>query len=557
MPSARPSLLGLLLLVALACAAEPPSPATGSDAGVPVGAGDLDGDLVGSADDCDDRDPSVWQVRMLYRDLDGDGHGAGTSVPVCTGYYLPAGYSLLGDDCDDANPAAYKTRPLFADLDGDGFGAGDPVEVCASEMATPPGYAAVGGDCAPRDRLRWRLLPYAFRDADGDGLPVPEAGTVCAGLDLPQGYATFQGPAGVDCDDANPLVFWSQTGYLDADHDGVGSGPPLALCTDGTLPAGYAATGSDCAPDDPTRWQELPYLHVDRDGDGFTVPSAGVVCAGPWLPAGYSVVPNGQDCDDADSHLWAWRAGYLDADHDGVGAGPAVQVCSAAALPADYAAQAGDCAPDDPSRWRSYAFAFRDLDGDGYTVPESGTLCFGDAPPAGYLTSAGRGPDCDDGDPAIHATVVAYLDADGDEVGAGPAESFCTDGSVPAGYALRGGDCAPDDKQRWQLLSYAYVDRDADGFTAAESGQVCAGGTLPDPYRAVANGKDCDDADPRLHRWVVLYRDLDGDGVGAGPREVQCLADEIPAGWSIRGYDVDDADPVVQDGPGGLMVGLF
>jgi hypothetical protein len=34
--------------------------------------------------------------------------------------------------------------------------------------------------------------------------------------------------------------------------------------------------------------------------------------------------------------------------------------------------------------------------------------------------------------------------------------------------------------------------------------------------------------------------------MGAGPRSVQCLGDSLPAGWSTLGFDVDDADAVVQ-----------
>lgn len=544
MPFARRLLLGLAV-AALGCSSEPPRP-SGPDAGVPVSAGDLDGDGIAVAEDCNDRDPSVWQLRRLYRDLDGDGHGAGAPVSVCTGYDVPSGYSTLGDDCDDANPTVWKQRRLFVDLDGDGVGAGDLVEVCTGEATIPVGYAERDGDCAPQDPTRWQLLPYAYRDADGDGSMAPEAGTICSGAALPPGYGTSPGPGGLDCDDANPLVYASLIAYLDADHDGIGSGPPLTLCTDGTIPVGYAPTAGDCAPDDATRWQELPYAYVDRDGDGFTVASSGVVCSGVGLPAGYAVIPNGEDCDDADPRVWAWRTGYLDADGDGVGAGSPVEVCSSAQLPAAYAAQGGDCAPDDRTRWRSYAYAFRDADGDGYTVAETGTLCIGAAPPSGYLTSAAKGSDCDDEDPARHATLVAYADSDGDGVGAGAPVTFCTDGSVPAGYALGRGDCAPDDPTRWQLLSYTYVDRDGDGFTVPEIGQVCTGAALPDPYRAVPSGNDCDDTNPLLRRWVVLYRDLDGDGVGAGPRSVQCLGDSLPAGWSILGYDVDDADAAVQ-----------
>ncbi|HWE28901.1 MAG TPA: hypothetical protein VHB97_12910, partial [Polyangia bacterium] len=121
-----------------------------------------------------------------------------------------------------------------------------------------------------------------------------------------------------------------------------------------------------------------------------------------------------------------------------------------------------------------------------------------------------------------------------------------TDGSTPAGYALTGTDCAPADATRWQELAYSYVDNDGDGYTVGLSGQVCAGATLPKPYATVANGNDCNDADPSLYRYVVLYTDADGDGVGTMPRQIPCLGATLPAGWSIYGDDVDDTDPTQQ-----------
>jgi len=176
--------------------------------------------------------------------------------------------------------------------------------------------------------------------------------------------------------------------------------------------------------------------------------------------------------------------------------------------------------------------------------------CRDPAPPGpldadGDGTSAGY--DCDDANPSVYRTVTAYPDADGDGVGSGSASSFCTDGAAPAGHALQEGDCAPADPAAWRWIDL--VDRDGDGFTAVDPARVCAGDVPPDPYRAVAQGNDCDDADPALLRWVVVYRDQDGDGVGARPRSITCLGEAIPTGWSRLGYDVDDLDPSVASDP--------
>ena len=66
---------------------------------------------------------------------------------------------------------------------------------------------------------------------------------------------------------------------------------------------------------------------------------------------------------------------------------------------------------------------------------------------------------------------------------------------------------------------------------------------MPKPYLAAAHGNDCDDLSLARWKWAVLYRDLDGDGVGLSPREISCRDDSIPDGWSIYGDDPDDADP--------------
>lgn len=59
------------------------------------------------------------------------------------------------------------------------------------------------------------------------------------------------------------------------------------------------------------------------------------------------------------------------------------------------------------------------------------------------------------------------------------------------------------------------------------------------PFRTAASGKDCDDADRALTRFVVLYPDQDDDGVGVPARAILCLGATIPTGQSLHGYDPD------------------
>lgn len=170
----------------------------------------------------------------------------------------------------------------------------------------------------------------------------------------------------------------------------------------------------------------------------------------------------------------------------------------------------------------------RDVDGDGFPA----------------------GADCDDSDPLVHTPVMVYLDADGDGVGAGIPITICSNGSVPPGYSLVGTDCAPNDPTAWRAVSSLPVDRDGDGITVVEPVQLCLGDTAPAPYVTVEMGNDCDDANPSLFQWVPLYRDQDGDGIGAGSRAISCIGTERPAAWSRIGADFNDLDPTTWRDPG-------
>ncbi len=425
-------------------------------------------------------------------------------------------------------PSALPDAPALADEDRDGYPA--------------------DGDCDDQNPARWILRDYAHRDADGDTRTVPSEGTVCSGTTLPEGY--FTAPQGTDCDDADPLAFQMVSGYLDADRDGFGDGELLSFCTSGALPTGHVATAGDCAPADATAWRVHTYAFRDEDGDGAVIVSVGTVCAGATLPAGYLLQRPGArplDCDDANAAIFESLGGYVDADGDGFGTGQLITFCTAGALPAGHATTAGDCAPATPTAWTMRSYTHRDVDGDGAAISSPGEVCSGAALPAGYLPQApaGRPLDCDDGDAQIFESMTVYADGDGDGFGAGAAQQVCTDGTSPPGTSILSTDCDDGAAERWMSLTYVAVDQDGDGVTTPAAGARCTAGLLLPPYYASAIGNDCDDGDPTLRRFTVLYRDGDGDGAGASPRQVRCLGASIPGGFSVRGYDEDDADPAV------------
>ncbi|HEY0987479.1 MAG TPA: hypothetical protein VGD80_10530 [Kofleriaceae bacterium] len=315
---------------------------------------------------------------------------------------------------------------------------------------------------------------------------------------------------------------------IDVDHDGV----PVDV---------------DCDDNDPDVWQNLAYSFRDADGDGRTVAASGVVCSGFVLPPGYSTVAGDPDCDDGNAAVFALLVGFADRDGDGFGDGIATPFCTAGTLPAGFVPIDGDCDADDPARWVNRPYSFRDADGDGAAVPETGQVCSGDALPPGYLTTApvGRPLDCDDGNPAISIPLTVFADGDGDGIGAGAGQPACTDGSPPPGFSLTGTDCDDLDPAVFVSLVYTAVDFDADTFTIPAMGTRCTAGTLLPPFFAAPHGNDCDDHDPALTHFAVLYPDGDHDGVGAPPRQVLCLGATTPDGLVSRGYDEDDADPHV------------
>lgn len=353
-------------------------------------------------------------------------------------------------------------------------------------------------DCDDNDPIVWQNLAYSFRDADGDGHTVAIVGMICSGASLPAGYSTVPGKP--DCDDADLTVFTRVTGFVDADGDGVGDGLAMSFCTAGDLPAGFVAVGGDCAPVDPTRWQNLPYSFRDADRDGAVVAEVGVVCSGATLPAGYlTAAPGGLslDCDDTNPAVSIALTIFVDADRDGFGAGASQIACTGGAPPVGFSTSGTDCDDTDGSVWASLMYTAVDFDGDGFTTPALGMRCT-----SGVLL------------PPYYAAPI-------------------------------GNDCDDADATRWALLTYRAIDGDGDGFTVPASGQLCTNGTLPPPFLASERGNDCNDADPTLTRFAVLYPDQDGDGVGAPPRQILCIGTTLPAGLVTGGYDEDDTDPTV------------
>jgi hypothetical protein len=255
-------------------------------------------------DDCNDNDPTVWQITTYYADADGDGYGdLATPTMSCT-VRPPTGFALDGSDPDDGNP---QITPL--DTDGD--------------------LVANANDCAASDATRWRIATL-YTDADGDHYTVGAGTSQCIGMLAPAGTSLVStNPQ--DCNDQDPAVALMRTVWPDGDGDGAGYGAATQMCVSAP-PPGYAVNNIDCNDSDPT----VRYLiggYLDGDGDGFGTGAQQTFCAAQ-LPSGYANQTN--DCNDADPTVHGRVYGWVDADGDGYGVAPYTGVC-ATSLPAGYA----------------------------------------------------------------------------------------------------------------------------------------------------------------------------------------------------------------------------
>jgi hypothetical protein len=221
---------------------------------------------------------------------------------------------------------------------------------------------AVPFDCNDNDAVRSTTLSFQARDQDADGYVLAEAGSLCTGGSLPEGYLATAGSAAVDCDDTSAAVWRVVPVYVDADGDSVGAGSPLNRCIGAQPSPGISFAASDCAYDDAAVYASLAYGARDDDFDGHMRSEIGTICTAGTLPAGYAeAVPAGTapDCDDGDATHWRVVALYQDGDGDGVGRGTFELSCIGTSAPTGMSLLGYDPLdfPNDPN-----SFAVSDFD---------------------------------------------------------------------------------------------------------------------------------------------------------------------------------------------------
>ena len=315
-------------------------------AGASLPAGYVDND-----EDCNDGLDSLYQLLPGYVDNDLDGHGAGNLLWVCSGGSLTSGFVTNADDCDDQNPQLTTWRFTSYDRDQDGYPESAAVQTCEGTATGPTQWQAPACD--------------AFT-------PCPN-GTQC---DLDDRVCQ---PDEVDCDDDDASVFVEKVIFVDVDGDGHGSDASERRCVGEHPPEGWSFSSDDCddTPVVGVSRHEWGSRYVDQDGDGYTAGGLVEVCVGVADPTGYTGDSLGEDCDDENPAVFEESFGYPDLDGDGL-SGEGRVVCSNGALPANFSAvkNGHDC--DDSSNTVP-AFTCEDLpDACGIIAdgcPPPGTYC--------------------------------------------------------------------------------------------------------------------------------------------------------------------------------------
>ncbi|MBN2800760.1 MAG: hypothetical protein JXX28_16585, partial [Deltaproteobacteria bacterium] len=482
-----------------------------------VGYADADGDGFAACQECDDSradvNPDAPEVcdeadndcnGLIDEDaadapawhLDADHDGYGDPAMRLSACVAPEGYVSDSSDCDDLHALSFPgggevcdghdndcdgtvdvgasdAQTWYADGDGDQYG--DPDQASVSCEA-PEGAVLRGSDCD-----------------DTHAAARPGGTEVCDGLDN-----DCDGAVDVDAVDA-------RTWYGDGDGDGYGDSDQVTVACE--APQGAVLVGGDCddahaaarpggnelcdgldndcdgeiddSATDAGTW------YADGDGDGYgDLRSSERACA---QPVGY--VADSRDCDDAEG-----------AAHPG-----AAETC-ADSFDNDCDGQINEADAGDAAVWHL------DADRDGFGRPGVGLRAC--ETPDGYVASA---TDCDDLDQTVFPGAPQRCDGLANDCDAGlPADESDADGD---GHMACEGDCD-------------------DGLAGVYPGanEHCDG-----------VDEDCDGLiDDSAVDQTVWHLDLDGDGYGqAFVTRTQCLA---PDHFVADGEDCDDADPTTNPG---------
>lgn len=374
-----------------------------------------------------------------------------------------------------------------------------------------------------------------------------------------------------------------------SDTDGDGATPLSGDCDDSTSSRAPALTES-CDGVDNDCDGIVPSDELDQDQDGHTgcnLGNTGADCndqnaqvfgGAPELCDGLD-----NDCDAQIDDGLPTQTYYADPDGDQYGATDAITQTNCR-VPGGFAAQTGDCAPQDPLRYPGALERCDGLDDDcNGQIPSEELDQDGDGQSS--CNHNNKGSDCNDSNNAVYegateicdgldnncngtpdeglTSVSAYEDADGDGFAAddAPALEGC---SIPLGYVSERGDCADDDVTRHPAAEEICdgLDNNCDAVLPESEQDLDHDGRTPCNLLNV--GIDCDDNNPNIYEGaaeqcdtidnncngladedvqdLTWYQDIDGDGfAGSGALvQVNCAR---PAGYVLAQGDCNPTDP--------------
>jgi hypothetical protein len=482
----------------------------------------------GTDNDCDgdnaDTDADAADRVMFFSDADGDGYTLATGSLFCVGTANAGFRAQVSEplDCDDGSPAVYPGAP----------------ELCATTSTDND----CDGDSADTDTEAADRVTF-FSDTDGDGYTLATGSLFCVGTTNAGFRAQVSEP--LDCDDGSPAVY---------------PGAP-ELCatnsTDNDCDGDSADTDADAA--------DRVMFFSDADGDGYTLASGALFCAGTTNAGFRAQVSEPLDCDDGSPAVYPG----------------APELCATNSTDNDCDGDSADTDADAADR----VMFFSDTDGDGYTLASGALFCAGTTN-AGFRAEASAPLDCDDGSPAAFpgapetcATVGAdndcdgdssestdeaiwYSDADGDGYGdSAVIQESCTQ---PPGFVAVAGDDCPTIGSLQAPLPY-FVDADGDTYGSSTTAAFCA---LSAPAGHADRSGDCNDASastypgaPELCATLGTDNNCDGnstdatdlrtfyfdaDGDGRGDDSATTLACTAPPGYVAIGGDGCPANPFAQ-----------
>lgn len=324
----------------------------------------------------------------------------------------------------------------------------------------------------------------------------------------------------------NSLGQWSHTAtktftsfkwFQDVDQDGFGN--PLVAVFNAIQPIGYVSNNQDCDDNDATKHDTFAF-YVDADGDGYGVLPQVQVCAANMNipPPGYSNTFT--DCNDNDSTMRQQFFFYFDADFDGYGAGNLILTCAVDSVspPPNYSLNNTDCAPFDDLIHEPLRF-FKDFDMDGYGDLAEDSLFCSLTPPLGYVADS---TDCDDNDSLRYTLQRFYQDTDGDGFGnINQSQIFCVGlpASFPLGVVADSSDCDDNDFFAHQAFLF-YADADSDGFGVNPAVSLCASGPSNPPSGFSSFNTDCNDNLSTVYPGMIDYAEYffnvdPGPGLGS------------------------------------------